>query len=224
MSEEFVENQTTTTPETPSPEPSPAEETTQENQTITNEETTDYSQITTAEKAEEVLVSKGLDYNAFTEEFQSTGELSAESRAKLAKAGITGEILDTYIEGQKALVQKQMEDISTVVGGMENMVTVVEWARANLTQAEKEAYDKIHDPAVIKIILKDLEKRMNDSEGYLPQQLQGGAGESNGNYFESMLEVEDAINDPRYSKDPVYRAKVARKITASREAGVLEIK
>ena len=66
---------------------------------------------------------------------------------------------------------------------------------------------------------------MNDSEGYVPQaQLQGGAGENRGNYFESMAEVEEAINDPRYSKDPVYRAKVAQKLTASREAGVLEIK
>jgi hypothetical protein len=50
------------------------------------------------------------------------------------------------------------------------------------------------------------------------------AGESRGNYFESMHEVEEAINDPRYSSDPVYRAKVAQKLTASREAGVLEIK
>ena len=74
------------------------------------------------------------------------------------------------------------------------------------------------------IILKDLEQRMNDSEGYLPQQLQGGAGGGQGNYFESMAEVEEAINDPKYSKDPTYRAKIAKKITASREAGVLEIK
>ena len=65
---------------------------------------------------------------------------------------------------------------------------------------------------------------MNDSEGYLPQQLQGGSGGNSGNYFESMSEVEEAINDPRYSKDPVYRAKIAQKITASREAGMLEIK
>ena len=104
------------------------------------------------------------------------------------------------------------------------MATVVEWAKNNLSAEEKKSIDAIHDPAVIKIILKDLENRMNDSEGYLPQQLQGGAGESRGNYFESMAEVEDAINDPRYSKDPVYRAKVAQKLTASREAGVIEIK
>lgn len=198
-----------------------------ENTTIeqpTQTDNVDYSSIDTIEKASEVLESKGFDYDALTQEFQANGDLLPETRAKLAKQGITGEILDGYIEGQKAIVQRHMEDISTVVGGMEQMVAVVEWAKANLSDEEKKSIDAIHDPAVIKIILKDLENRMNDSEGYLPQQLQGGAGEAKGNYFESMAEVEEAINDPKYSKDPVYRAKVAQKITASREAGFLEIK
>lgn len=190
-----------------------------------NTEVVDYSAVNTIEQASQVLESKGFDYDALTEEFQANGDLLPDTRAKLAKQGITGEILDNYIEGQKAIVQRHMEDISTVVGGMEQMATVVEWAKANLSEEEKKAIDAVHDPAVIKIILKDLDNRMKDSEGYIPQaQLQGGAGESRGNYFESMAEVEEAINDPRYSKDPVYRAKVAQKLTASREAGVIEIK
>lgn len=185
----------------------------------------DYSTVDTAEKASEVLESKGFDYQALTEEFQANGDLTPETREKLAKQGITGEILDAYIEGQKAIVQRAMEDIASTVGGMEQMETIVEWAKTNLSEAEKKSIDAVHDPAVIKILLKDLERRMNDSEGYVPQaQLQGGAGETRGNYFESMHEVEEAINDPRYSSDPVYRAKVAQKLTASREAGVLEIK
>lgn len=185
----------------------------------------DYSTVDTAEKASEVLESKGFDYQALTEEFQANGDLTPETREKLAKQGITGEILDAYIEGQKAIVQRAMEDIASTVGGMEQMETIVDWAKANLSEAEKKSIDAVHDPAVIKILLKDLERRMNDSEGYVPQaQLQGGAGETRGNYFESMHEVEEVINDPRYSQDPVYRAKVAQKLTASREAGVLEIK
>ena len=194
-------------------------------ETEKTEKTNDYSDVNTAEQASAVLESKGFDYEALTEEFQANGDLLPETRTKLAAQGITGEILDTYIEGQKAIIQRHMEDISTVVGGMEQMAAVVEWAKNNLSAEEKKSIDAVHDPAVIKIILKDLENRMNDSEGYVPQaQLQGGAGEIRGNYFESMAEVEEAINDPRYSKDPVYRAKVAQKLTASREAGVLEIK
>ena len=116
----------------------------------------DYSTVDTAEKASEVLESKGFDYQALTEEFQANGDLTPETREKLAKQGITGEILDAYIEGQKAIVQRAMEDIASTVGGMEQMGTIVEWAKANLSEAEKKSIDAVHDPAVIKILLKDL--------------------------------------------------------------------
>ena len=200
-----------------------------QNQTVEEEqkntETNDYSNVNTSEQASEILESKGFDYNALTEEFEANGDLLAETRAKLEKQGITKEIIDTYIEGQKAIIQRQMEDISTVVGGMENMSIVIEWAKNNLSDEEKQSIDAIHDPVIIKSILKDLENRMKTSEGYIPQvQLQGNAGGYKGNYFQSMAEVEEAINDPKYSKDPVYRAKIAQKITASREAGTIEIK
>ena len=200
------------------------QEQTQVEQQETQTTTEDYSNIDSADKASEVLESKGFDYEALTTEFQANGDLLPETRKKLEAKGIPAEMVDSYIEGQKAIVQRHMEDIASTVGGMEQMAGIVEWAKANLSEDEKKSIDKVHDPAVIKIILKDLEKRMNDSEGYLPQQLQGGAGESVGDYFESMAEVEEAINDRRYSEDPVYRAKVARKLTASREAGIIEIK
>jgi hypothetical protein len=192
--------------------------------TVEETTTTDYSNVNTREEASEVLESKGFDMQALSDEFQANGDLTPETRAKLAKQGFTQEIVDNFIQGQQLIVQRTMEDIASVVGGVEQMQTVVEWARANLPADVKASYDKIHDPVMIKVLLKDLERQMNDSEGYLPQQLQGGAGESRGNYFESMHEVEEAINDPRYSQDPAYRAKVAQKLTASREAGVLEIK
>ena len=210
-----VENETIT-------EETQVEETTTE---TTTTETEDYSKIEDAQKASEVLESKGFDMDALTEEFQATGDLSPATRAKLAAQGFTEEIVNNYITGQQLKVQKQIEDIASVVGGVEQMQAVIEWGRANLSPEIKAAYDKIHDPEVIKVLLKDIEKQMNDSEGYVPQmQLQGGAGEIEGDFFESMAEVEDAINDPRYSKDPVYRDKVARKLTASRAAGVIEIK
>lgn len=192
--------------------------------TVEETTTTDYSKVNTREEASEVLESKGFDMQALSDEFQANGDLTPATRAKLAKQGFTQEVVDNFIQGQQLIVQRTMEDIASVVGGVEQMQTVVEWARANLPADVKASYDKIHDPVMIKVLLKDLERQMNDSEGYLPQQLQGGAGESRGNYFESMHEVEEAINDPRYSSDPVYRAKVAQKLTASREAGVLEIK
>lgn len=229
MSEEITNNEPQNT-EVSNPAENEVDTTTETNvenvkdTTVEETTTTDYSKVNTREEASEVLESKGFDMQALSDEFQANGDLTPETRAKLAKQGFTQEIVDNFIQGQQLIVQRTMEDIASVVGGVEQMQTVVEWARANLPADVKASYDKIHDPVMIKVLLKDLERQMNDSEGYLPQQLQGGAGESRGNYFESMHEVEEAINDPRYSSDPVYRAKVAQKLTASREAGVLEIK
>lgn len=229
MSEELTNNEPQNT-EVSNPAENEVDTTTETNvenvkdTTVEETTTTDYSNVNTREEASEVLESKGFDMQALSDEFQANGDLTPATRAKLAQQGFTKEIVDNFIQGQQLIVQRTMEDIASVVGGVEQMQTVVEWARANLPADVKASYDKIHDPVMIKVLLKDLERQMNDSEGYLPQQLQGGAGESRGNYFESMHEVEEAINDPRYSSDPVYRAKVAQKLTASREAGVLEIK
>ena len=74
-------------------------------ETKETEKTNDYSDVNTAEQASAVLESKGFDYEALTEEFQANGDLLPETRTKLAAQGITGEILDTYIEGQKAIIQ-----------------------------------------------------------------------------------------------------------------------
>jgi hypothetical protein len=230
MSEELTTNNEPQNTEVSNPAETQEETTTEtsvenvKDTTVDVPPATDYSTVNTREEASEVLESKGFDMQALTDEFQANGDLTPETRAKLAKHGFSEEVVDNFIQGQMLIVQKTMEDIASVVGGVEQMQTVVEWAKANLSPELKASYDKIHDPAMIKVLLKDLERQMNDSEGYLPQQLQGGAGESRGNYFESMHEVEEAINDPRYSSDPVYRAKVAQKLTASREAGVLEIK
>ena len=185
----------------------------------------DYSTIETSEQASEFLKGKGLDYDEFSKEFQASGALSSETLKKLTDLGIPEPVINKFIEGQKVLVQKAWEDIASTVGGMNKMAEIIDWAKTNLSAEEKKAYDSVHEPAVLKVLLKDLEKRMKDEEGYIPQyQLQGSAGENIGNYFESMAEVEEAINNPKYSNDPVYRSKVAKKITASREAGVLEIK
>jgi hypothetical protein len=188
------------------------------------EEPQDYSNVTEVEDASNILKGKGINYDELQTEFNERGELSEETFKKLEEAGISRDIANAYIEGRKAVVEKTWDDIASVVGGREQMNMIVEWARNNLSQEEKESIDAVRDPNLIKIILQNLNNRMTDKEGILPQPIQGGGGDDSGNYFRSMAEVEEAINDPKYAKDEVYRNEVARKISASREAGVLELK
>lgn len=172
----------------------------------------------------EMLNHKGFDMNKLQEEFDKYGDITEETRKELEKVGITGAILDSYIEGRWAVVEKQMTEIANSVGGRETFDSICNWARANLSEEERAAYSNTQNPVLIKAILRDLKNRMENSDGIVPQQLTGNESSSSGDYFQSMAEVEEAINDPKYAKDEVYRSKVARKITASREAGVLELK
>jgi len=172
----------------------------------------------------EVLNHKGFDLNKLQDEFEANGDITEATRKELEKVGITREILDSYIEGRWAVYEKQMDEIALTVGGRENFDNICNWARANLSKEEQAVYDSVHDPALIKILVRDLKNRMENTDGVIPQQIQGSSDNSMGDYFQSMAEVEDAINDPKYAKDEVYRQKVAQKITASREAGYLELK
>lgn len=172
----------------------------------------------------EMLNHKGFDLNKLQAEFDEHGDITVETRKELEKVGITGEILDSYIEGRWAIVEKQMNEIAQSVGGREEFETICNWARTNLSEEERAVYSSFHDPASIKIAIRDLKHRMENSDGKIPEQITGSETGAGGDYFQSMAEVEEAINDPKYAKDEIYRNKVAQKITASREAGILELK
>lgn len=214
-----AENTQETAPEnTQQEEQTPPVEKKEEDTTLENIDQNDETQVA------EMLNHKGFDLNKLQNEFDEYGDITEDTRKELAKVGISKEILDSYIEGRWAIVEKQMDDVANSIGGKEAFDSVINWARANLSEEEKAVYSSFHDPASIKIAIRDLKNRMENTDGYVPQQIQGNGDMTGNDYFQSMAEVEDAINDPKYVRDEVYRQKVAQKITASREAGVLELK
>lgn len=182
---------------------------------------TDLTEINEPEKATEVLKDKGFDYSKLQDEYNQTGAISEETRAKLAEGGISGELIDNFIEGRKAVVEKELDEMSTVVGGREQMQTIIDWAGKNLTPAEAESINAIRDKNVIKIILKDLKSRMEEAEGIVPEYVKGGGNHVSESLYESMAQMEEAIRDPRYHKDEAYRNKVKKIIDASVGAGTL---
>lgn len=173
------------------------------------------------EEASDVLKDKGFDYTALQKEFNEKGEISKETRESLAEVGITDEIIDNYIEGQKARVEKELDDISEVIGGREQLNEVIKWASKNLTDEEKASINGITDANVMKVYLKDLKNRMEEKEGKMPENtLNGEGGKPSVEMFESQAQMFEAIRDPKYKTDEVYRAKVMKKIQASRDAGI----
>ncbi len=183
--------------------------------------TADKAKETSIDDATNVLKDKGFDYVELQKEYNEKGEITKETREKLAKVGITDEILDNYIEGQKARVERELDELSECIGGRKVMNEVIQWAANNISDEEKASINNITDANVMRIVLKDLKNRMEEKEGKVPEnQITGEGGKPPVELFESQAQMFEAIKDPRYKKDEAYRAKVMKKIQASREAGI----
>ena len=167
---------------------------------------------------EQALSEKGLDLSTFTAEFNVKGELSAESYAKLAAAGFDKQIVDNYINGQKAVAAQYETAVVSEVGGSEKYSEMVTWAKANMSDAEINAYNAAvssGDVAQAKLAVLGLSAKFSKANGSEPRLVQGRTNSASGDVFESTAQLTEAMRDPRYSKDPSYRAKVQAKLARS---------
>jgi hypothetical protein len=176
----------------------------------------------TQEQAQQVVENAGLNFDDFSTEFADKGELSEASYEKLAKAGIPKAMVDSYIQGQQALASTAANAIVTAAhkaaGSSEAYTATQEWAAANLTQAEKSAYNAVierGDPNEIALAVQGLTARAKTQGAFEPRNLKtgGGAGASAG--YASAQEMADAIKDPRYKSDAAYRTAVERRVALS---------
>ena len=180
--------------------------------------TPDPAQATPAD-AEKQLADKGLNLQDFSAEFAQNGSLSAESYEKLAKAGYDKNLVDQFIEGQKARATQFESAIKTEVGGDQAYVDMVTWAKANLSPGEIDAYNAAvgsGNADQAKLAALGLKMKFDKVNGSDPQRLLGGTNQAtSSDVFESVAQLKEAMKDPRYKTDSAYRAKVQQKLGRS---------
>lgn len=173
----------------------------------------------TPEDADKALADKGLNLQDFSQEFAQKGELSAESYEKLAKAGYDKNLVDQFIEGQRARAAQFEGGIKAEVGGDEVYTDMVTWAKANLSPAEIDAYNTAVSSGNMdqaKLAALGLKMKFEKANGSDPQRLLGGdTTAQTSDVFESVAQLKEAMKDPRYKNDPAYRAKVQQKLGRS---------
>jgi len=116
----------------------------------------------------------------YYEEYTENNELSDKSYTELESMGLSRDLVDGYIAGQKALADNDVATIHNVVGGQDNYANLLDWSAKNLSQSEK-----------------------GDTENVATD------------VFKSVAQVTEAMNDPRYSKDPAFRKEVEDKLARS---------
>lgn len=170
------------------------------------------------EDATKTLSEKGLDFSEFSKEFSEKGELSAESYKKLADAGIDKNIVDQYIEGQKARGVQYESTVKSEVGGDEKYTEMVAWAANNFTADEINAFNAAVNSGDInqaRLAVLGLSAQYSKANGSEPNRMVGGGKAAGEDAFESTAQITEAMRDPRYKSDPAYRSKVQAKLARS---------
>lgn len=173
----------------------------------------------TNKEAKEVVNKLGLDFNEFTQEFVTKGELSEASYKKLADAGIPKSMVDAYVEGQKTLLEQQANQVFSVVGGKEQYQELTKWAADNLTDSEIEAFNVSVGGSTQQAVLavEGLYAKYLKANGTPPKLIEQTESSSANmsERFESVEQLTEAMADPKYKNDPAYRDKVMRKLKNS---------
>ena len=170
-------------------------------------------------KIPEVDSKRVQSLDKFYNEFAEKGSLAETSYAELAKQGLTKELVDGYIEGQKALSDNAINAVHEVAGGKERYAELIDWAAKNLSEGEQTAFNNMVDANntdQAKFAVQGLMTRAgmtnNPSQ---PELFQGTSDITPTDSYQSVSQVTDAMNDPRYEKDPAYRKKVTDKLGRS---------
>lgn len=138
------------------------------------------------------------------------------------------DVVNLFLENQQQQQEQEstsvqataddVEQIQSSVGGDVEYSNMIRWAGENLTQQEIDMYDTVMDrgdPIAMFFAAQALNARYKDAEGYDGKLLTGSAPRNNADVFRSQAELVAAMSDPRYDKDPAYRADIADKLERS---------
>ena len=161
-------------------------------------------------------------FSTFTDEFNETGDVSEEAREKIVnEMGLPREMIDGYVEGQKALLELHFKTVYGEVGGQENYEEMTKWAAEALPEGEQDAFNAAvmdGDQDQMFFAIRSLAARWkSETGGGSPTPLVQGSTSATGatGGFRSLAELTAAMKDPRYGKDPAYRKDIETRLSNS---------
>lgn len=170
------------------------------------------------ETANKAVEAAGLDMEALGNKVVANGDLDAEDYAALSKQGISKEMVQSYVAGQQAIATQMVGRMHDTVGGEDTFNELLGWASENLAADEIAAFNNTVDngsEAAVRMALQGLHSRFQAQGGKAPNLVGGKRQATNGDVFRSTAEVTKAMSDPRYGRDPAYRADVMAKLSRS---------
>lgn len=168
--------------------------------------------------AEAAVKKAGLNMVELQKEYDTNGDLTPETKAKLAEAGIGEAEIEVYKNGLKANGDAFIADATKdIKGGREALNEAVNWAaqelaRGTMSQAEADAFNKtmesgnLHQAA---LAAEGLVSKYRRAQG--PVLVDGHAPSERAIGYESRAQQLADMKDPRYKNDPAFRDQVLKK-------------
>ena len=157
---------------------------------------------------------------------ENNGTLSDEMYERLGKAGLTKNLVDSYLKGVReevgfdapaaTLTDAEIADVKNVANGEEGYQSLMDWAGKTLSKEDQDNYDTVlatGNKTAIKFAVKALMGQYEDANGRDSKIVTGK--ESPQDTYRSMAEVVRDMNKPEYTQDEAFRDDVIRKLSAS---------
>ena len=181
------------------------------------------------EYPEDVADGVDLIQTASEEYWENEGQISEETMERFTEMS-SSELVEAYmaikdrnpdIDGggySEDLSDAEMNQVYNSAGGEAEYNNLTSWAAQNLDESKMDAFNDIIDrgnATSIQIAVAGLRAEYENQEGYEGRMLTGKAARSSGDLFRSQAEVVQAMNDPKYDRDPAYRQDVYDKLERS---------
>lgn len=166
------------------------------------------------------LKDKGVDFNLAVKEYEHTGGLSEETLNSLEKAGYPIEVVESFIEGRKAIEAKFTHAVYDSVGGEKEYQKIVSWASNNLQKKSIDSFNRAIDNNnldAIVLMLEGMKSKMVAKMGTANKSIHGSAKphQSQPKGFNSKADIIKAMSDPRYGREAKYTQEVERMMWAT---------
>ena len=161
---------------------------------------------------------------------ENNGTLSDDMYGKLEQAGLSKNLVDSYLEGvrQQTGMQQQAEapilsdaevaEVHNIAGGKDGYEQLMNWAADNMSDSDAKSFDEVIETgnkAAVTFAVKALMGQYEDAVGRDSNLVQGKASDNSGDVYRSMAEVVRDMNNPEYDRDPAVRLDVQRKLERS---------
>ena len=158
------------------------------------------------------LKTKGVDFETAVSEYNEKGVLSDATMDALAKAGYPKAVVEGFIKSRQILETQYTSAVYEAAGGEEAYGRMTQWAAANLSKADIEAFNSAIDSGnlgTVKLIMGGMRSAMGEAltqkHGTNNPSVLGGPATTNPTGgFADKAEMVKAMSDKRYCRDPQY--------------------